>query len=374
MTRYLRLLLPTCLLLSSFGYASNKAHLEEAYAKRSDLIGQLAQLETQEGQLAQSLKHTRRAVANNTWAQRKLKRKQTLIWQQLNDTIKTINNMLQVNYLWLQQPRLKWLLSDESHESLNELDHYQKSIESTRTTEMQRLRSLEATLIKNQEALEEKANQLKTLLTQQKKAFKRLKQTEKDRRDVISHLDSIIQEERLKNEPSTPPALSDDAEMSDDTSLFQPKSLPWPTLGKVYTYYGDTYHHTNIKQHGIVINAPMGRSVRAIADGDVVFSRWLPGYGHLLIINHKNGYLSLYGRNRYLEKNVGDHVHAKEEIAIVGNSGGYSKPGLYFELRYMAHPVNPLAWLKKMSRHHTRKKHHDSSHTTHKPTGSSIKR
>jgi len=76
----------------------------------------------------------------------------------------------------------------------------------------------------------------------------------------------------------------------------------------------------------------------------VVLSKWLEGYGFLSIINHGNGYLSLYGRNQVLYKNVGDTVHAGGIIATVGKSGGYETPALYFALMYNAKPLNPVHW------------------------------
>ena len=96
---------------------------------------------------------------------------------------------------------------------------------------------------------------------------------------------------------------------------------------------------------GILIGGGQGASVSAIADGDVVFADWLEGFGNVLVIDHGNGYLSLYGNNASLLKSSGDSVRRGETIAQVGNSGGQPQSGLYFEIRWQGKPVNPSSWL-----------------------------
>ena len=93
-----------------------------------------------------------------------------------------------------------------------------------------------------------------------------------------------------------------------------------------------------------MIQAPHGVTVRAIAPGRVVFSEWLRGFGLLLILDHDDGYFSLYGHNDSLLREVGDYVEENQEIATVGASGGLTTSGLYFEIRHRAKPVNPAQW------------------------------
>jgi septal ring factor EnvC (AmiA/AmiB activator) len=86
--------------------------------------------------------------------------------------------------------------------------------------------------------------------------------------------------------------------------------------------------------------------VRAISHGRIAFSDWLRGFGLLTIIDHGNGYMSLYGGNQSLYKEVGDWVESGEVIASVGNSGGRKDSALYFEIRHDGKPVNPLKWCR----------------------------
>ena len=96
---------------------------------------------------------------------------------------------------------------------------------------------------------------------------------------------------------------------------------------------------------GIFIRAAEGADVRSVGDGQIVFADWLRGFGNLLVIDHGEGYLSIYGNNEALLRNVGDKVAVGEVVASVGNTGGNEAPGLYFELRFQGRPFDPLTWV-----------------------------
>jgi septal ring factor EnvC (AmiA/AmiB activator) len=121
--------------------------------------------------------------------------------------------------------------------------------------------------------------------------------------------------------------------------------LSWPVNGRVIHRYGSS---RNEKQRwkGVVIAAPGGTKVKAVARGRVAFSGWMDGYGHLIIIEHDNNYMSLYGYNRAVYKKEGAVVSANETIASVGNSSGQSQDALYFEVRQGTTPQNPARWCR----------------------------
>ena len=121
-------------------------------------------------------------------------------------------------------------------------------------------------------------------------------------------------------------------------------TLPWPLHGPLIRHFGE-HRSGEVTWKGILIGGGQGASVSAIADGDVVFADWLEGFGNVLVIDHGNGYLSLYGNNASLLKSSGDSVRRGEAIAQVGNSGGQPQAGLYFEIRWQGKPVNPANWL-----------------------------
>lgn len=122
--------------------------------------------------------------------------------------------------------------------------------------------------------------------------------------------------------------------------------LGWPLSGNLLARYGGKLPDGRTSS-GVLIGAPAGSTVTAVADGTVVFSDWMTGYGMILIVDHGNGYMSLYAHNDTLLKDAGARVSRGDAVAKVGNSGGQGVTALYFELRRGGQPVNPDSWLQR---------------------------
>ncbi|MFT5132022.1 MAG: septal ring factor EnvC (AmiA/AmiB activator) [Gammaproteobacteria bacterium] len=123
--------------------------------------------------------------------------------------------------------------------------------------------------------------------------------------------------------------------------------LDWPVKGKVASRYGSLRKGGKLKWQGVTIDADNGVEVKAISTGKVVFADWFRNMGLLMILDHGDGFMSLYGHNERLLKKSGDWVLAGDLIARVGDTGGQSKPGLYFEIRQSGNPINPNLWCGK---------------------------
>jgi len=124
--------------------------------------------------------------------------------------------------------------------------------------------------------------------------------------------------------------------------------LAWPVAGKLTASFGQT-RAGGVKWDGVLLSGAQGSPVRAVYHGRVVYADWLSGLGLLTIIDHGDGYLSLYGHNERLYKEVGERVSAGDTIATVGDSGGRSTPALYFEIRKAGKPIDPRPWFKNPS-------------------------
>ncbi|WP_298184925.1 murein hydrolase activator EnvC [uncultured Pseudomonas sp.] len=123
--------------------------------------------------------------------------------------------------------------------------------------------------------------------------------------------------------------------------------LPWPVNGRLVARYGTPRGgDARTKWDGVLIGAAAGSQVQAVHGGRVVFADWLRGAGLLVILDHGNGYLSLYGHNQSLLKNAGDVVKAGEAISTVGNSGGQEASALYFAIRQQGRPIDPAQWCR----------------------------
>jgi septal ring factor EnvC (AmiA/AmiB activator) len=125
--------------------------------------------------------------------------------------------------------------------------------------------------------------------------------------------------------------------------------LAWPAKGRIGARFGSARGVGRLYWDGVLIEAPEGGEVRSVHYGRVAFADWLRGFGLLLIIDHGDGYMTLYGYNQSLFKETGEWVEAGEVIAQVGRSGGRSTSGVYFGIRHNGEPIDPKKWCKKIN-------------------------
>ena len=146
--------------------------------------------------------------------------------------------------------------------------------------------------------------------------------------------------DRPERPGKTPPKVVDNAPA--------PKvgGLSWPVSGNLLARFNATLPDGHTSK-GVLIGAPKGSTVTAVADGTMVFSDWMTGYGMILIVDHGNGYMSLYAHNDTLLRDAGASIKRGEAVAKVGSSGGQGVPALYFELRRNGQPVDPSSWLQR---------------------------
>src|SRR5258706_5338343 len=123
--------------------------------------------------------------------------------------------------------------------------------------------------------------------------------------------------------------------------------LKLPVRGELAGRFGASREEGGVTWKGLFIKSGAGQPVKAVADGRVIFADWLRGFGNLLILDHGGGYISLYGNNESLLKQVGDMVLSGETIASVGSTGGAVESGVYFELRHEGKPFDPMKWVGK---------------------------
>jgi len=122
--------------------------------------------------------------------------------------------------------------------------------------------------------------------------------------------------------------------------------LALPVRGELVSRFGSQRSDGGLTWKGLFMTASPGEPVKAVAAGRVVYADWLRGFGNLLIVDHGEGYMSLYGYNETLYKRVGEEIAAGDTVAAVGSSGGGGESGLYFELRHRGQPFDPMTWIK----------------------------
>jgi septal ring factor EnvC (AmiA/AmiB activator) len=123
--------------------------------------------------------------------------------------------------------------------------------------------------------------------------------------------------------------------------------LPFPTQGRILVRYGEPKRGRQLRWKGVLVGGDVGQDVISVARGRVAFADWLRGFGLLLILEHGDGYMTLYGHNQGLYAQVGDWVDTGQVIASLGNTGDVPQPGVYFEIRREGQPRDPLGWLRR---------------------------
>ncbi|MDF3018975.1 MAG: hypothetical protein K0Q92_278 [Steroidobacteraceae bacterium] len=207
-------------------------------------------------------------------------------------------------------------------------------------TEEERLTALEAEqkgeVAKLQSARDRRGKALATLEAESKNRAKELERL----KDQQGGLEKLVRElrralERVDKFPTD----------SKDAFARLRGKLAWPVSGKLLASFGQV-RAGGMKWDGVLVSGNQGTAVRAVYHGRVVYADWLSGLGLLTIIDHGDGYLSLYGHNERLYKDVGEKVTAGDTIATVGDSGGRQTPALYFEIRKAGRPVDPRPWFR----------------------------
>lgn len=214
------------------------------------------------------------------------------------------------------------------------------------------------TLLKEKQARQKVLNRLAGEIRKQRKEIATLKRNEQRLSDLVERLAKMAAKRPAKKTaPAGRAGATGGKPVAVNTNVPEPGRdgtafsrlkglLRLPVAGELMNRFGTPREGGGLSWKGLFIRAAEGSEVRAVAGGTVAFADWLRGFGNLLIIDHGEGYMSLYSNNESLYKQAGDIVKMGEAIASVGNSGGQESPGVYFELRHQSRPINPMTWIK----------------------------
>jgi septal ring factor EnvC (AmiA/AmiB activator) len=266
---------------------------------------------------------------------------------------------LQVAYMTGKQEQVKLILSQEDPATVGRLLVYHGYYARARVGRMQDLLASLQHMSEIEQTLVEKQAEIVQLRQQQADKSSRLAGEQDKRRKILGQLQADLQtrttelttleqdQERLQKLVQSLTLALQDFPQGDwqYTSLRQLKGkLRWPVAGRITQPFGVKDARGTLRTRGVHIATRAGSDVQAIASGRIAFSDWLRGFGLLLIIDHGKGYMSLYGQNRSLYKEVGEWVERGETIAAAGDSRGQVNAGLYLELRKDGKPFNPGRW------------------------------
>ena len=256
---------------------------------------------------------------------------------------------------------LKLLLNQEDSALVGRVLAYYDYHNRARTRHINNITEMIDAIAQIQISIQLENDALAQLKTEQLNKRNAIELSRKTRSKIISRLEEHITEQGLQlqslhQQEKELSSLLATLGKAEDTIIFfediPPFSslkgkLNWPTQGKLLNRFSSKRKGGALKWQGIKISASPGSEVRAVSTGKVVFADWFRNMGLLMIIDHGEGYMSLYGYNQSLLKKPGDWVVDDEVIAYAGDSGGQSESSVYFEIRHRGEPLNPVLWCKK---------------------------
>ena len=344
----------------------------------------LAAAEGARSEAADGLRDSERAISESNRSLRDLAAKQRAIQAYLIDLQqqemragndiesqqRLLTRQLYQQYLGNQPDTVKLLLNREDPNRIARDLHYLTYLARMRAEQIRTLRASIRQLDNLEEETKQQSEALAAVQTEQQAQREKIEREKQTRRDVLQKVARQIESQRheiskLKRDEQRLARLVEQInqmiarsraetprndrvpDSSTDGSAFAELKgkLNLPARGELKGRFGRPRADGGLSWKGVFIASQPNQEVRAIAAGRVVFADWLRGFGNLLIIDHGGGYMSLYGNNESLFKQVGQAARGGETIAAVGNSGGNSDYGLYFEMRHQGKAFDPLSWV-----------------------------
>ncbi|MGO2181808.1 MAG: murein hydrolase activator EnvC family protein [Pseudoalteromonas nigrifaciens] len=252
----------------------------------------------------------------------------------------------------------KMLLNQEDTAKFERTLSYYNYLNKARIEQLEELKALQLQIAQNQAELAKTKQKLVNLHDEQKRRQTALVSAQSERQANLKNLQAQLNSTKssinyLKENQQTLITTIEELEKEKNKKVEllglnnSKGKLNWPSRGKLEHTFGQR-KHGGIDWKGVLIGAKEGSNINSVHNGQVVFADWLKGYGWVIVVDHGEGFMSLYGHAQTLLKDVGDMVREGETVALVGQSGGQASSGLYFEMRHKGRAVNPEKWCKRI--------------------------
>ncbi len=336
-------------------------HLEKHQSKKQSVQEELKKLENKQARLSKNISANRRTIKHlNTKIQELTKKNQELS-RKKNQQQKELEVLLYSAFRLSRESKIKLFLNQEDPKKITRAlilanyihESHEEKLESFRET-LDKIASIRDDIKrqrnKKENALEKLAGEttkLKSTLNDRSQLLKSINKAIASSTEKIQSLKA--DQERLKKLIEKVEQSIANIQVPNDMRAFSQmkRKLPKPVNKKHNNQFGKKIDDSDLRWQGVTFKAKEGTAVRAIHFGRVVFSGWFRGKGLLLILDHGDGYMTLYAHNQTLLNETGDWVKQGDTIATIGNSGGLNDPQLYFEIRHQGEPLNPTHWLKR---------------------------
>lgn len=338
-----------------------RAQMQAKSGEKTQLSELLQESEQQIGRLARKL----RVLDGRLSRQRKrldnLRGEQAAQGQALDAQRAALARQVRAAYAMGRQERLKILLNQQDPATVSRVMVYYDYLNRARADKMQLIHRQMERLVQTERKIRTEEQQLARLRDEQQDELAAMRRNQETRRGVVVQLTRELQDQgqkldRLQTDERDLKTLIRGLEQAlADIPAEHPQQLkfaglrgrlPWPAAGSIVHRFGAP-KLGSLRWDGVMIQAPEGREVRAVHHGRVAFADWLRGFGLLLIVDHGDGYMTLYGHNQSLFKEAGDWVDVNEPVALVGSSGGREQAGVYFGIRHDGRAINPAKWCRR---------------------------
>ncbi len=326
------------------------------------LTKELRTVERRIGRIGRSIKRLDGQLSEQQAKMTTLQRRRGELQASIAEQQRYLGGQIRAAYAMGRQEYFKILLNQEDPSAVGRTLTYYDYLNKARSQRIEKLNDTVAELEQVREELQREGERLRQLRSQREQEKGQMEATRTERKGVVDRLKAEIQnkdqqlngllddEKELKQLlQALTEALGDIPAAPGNHKPFAQLrgKLKWPTSGRRLAAFGETRNIGKLRWQGVVIAGKPGQEVKAVAHGRVAYADWLRGYGLLLIIDHGDGYMSLYGHNQSLYREVGDWVENGEVIAAVGNSGGIDSNALYFEIRKDGKPTDPIRWCRR---------------------------
>lgn len=323
---------------------STERQLRDLEIKTAEIAGSLRQTQTELKQINQEITDSEQS---RTELQQKQKQQVTLLEDQLVSAYMNGNHDF-----------LKMLLNQRDPGQFERTLSYYQYLNAARIEEIEVIQRTQEEITALTEKLKQQQSQLAGLQEQQQQQRAQLEQQQHRQEEKLAELQQQQRKDRSRvNQLEQSREQLEQVLSAIENALAQQRDvrlvglqavknqLNWPSDGNVKRLFGQR-REGPVDWKGILIEGSNGQSVRSIANGRVVYADWLRGFGLVIVIDHGESYMSLYGHNQTLTKAVGDKVRKDEEIALMGQSGSRNSAALYFEIRHQGRPQNPSNWIR----------------------------
>ena len=338
-----------------------QSYLKKAQDDHKDLVTSLRKSDEEVAKMSKQVERIKQSLKEERARLKKLKSEQASLNLNKTSQQKTLQDIILATYKLGQEPQLKLLLNQQDPSKMARNLSYLQYFNQAHQTQIKQYRTTldKIDAVTNQVA--EKKKSLQGKLADLKVTHKSLKKKQQQQQQTAAALNKKIKGSnqklsRLQQDRQNLMSLLGKVEevflpyeRNKESRPFRKLKgkLPNPIQVKPKRMFGMVQSNGKQRWQGWLYPASEGNGVRAIHHGRIVFSDWLRGFGLLTIVDHGQGYMSLYARNQALLRSVGDWVEAGDVIAKLGRSGGYEESALYFEIRHKGQPQNPRRWLKR---------------------------